>query len=67
MEEVLRRKLPVVEQGRCPAIRRSSSPSSRLKTVLGWKPEHEDLHEIIRSALNGSDGSIPDAAVWRRN
>jgi len=52
MEEVIGRKLPVVERGRRPGDPPILvSDPSRLKTVLGWKPEHEDLHAIIRSAL----------------
>ncbi len=53
MEEVLGRKLPVVEQPRRPGDPPNLvSDPTHLKTALGWKPQHEDLHEIIRSALD---------------
>ncbi len=52
MEEVLGRKLSVVEQPRRPGDPPNLvSDPTHLKTALGWKPQHEDLHEIIRSAL----------------
>jgi UDP-glucose 4-epimerase len=53
MEEVTGKSLPVVETGR-----RAGDPPTlisdptKLKTELGWVPQHEDLNEIIRSALN---------------
>jgi UDP-glucose 4-epimerase len=51
MEEVFGRKLPVVESPRRPGDPPILiSDPSKLKAALGWKPEHEDLHEIIRSA-----------------
>jgi UDP-glucose 4-epimerase len=52
MEHVLGRALPVKE-----AARRAGDPPilisdpSRIKKVLGWKPVHDDLDGIIRSAL----------------
>jgi len=47
------RKLPVRESARRlgdPPI--LISDPSRLKTQLGWAPRHEDLKEIIRSAID---------------
>ncbi|HEX2593394.1 MAG TPA: UDP-glucose 4-epimerase GalE, partial [Rhizomicrobium sp.] len=53
MEEVIGRKLPAIEQGRRPGDPPTLvSDPSKLKTALGWVPQHEDLLEIIRSALN---------------
>ena len=52
MERVLGRPLPVKE-----GPRRAGDPPtlisdpSRIKSALGWKPVHDDLEEIIRSAL----------------
>jgi UDP-glucose 4-epimerase len=53
MEEMLGRKLPVVE-----TVRRAGDPPvlvsnpAKLKSALGWQPQHEDLREIIRSAYD---------------
>lgn len=52
MEKILGRRLPVRE-----AARRAGDPGalisdpSRIKNALGWKPVHDDLAGIIRSAL----------------
>ena len=52
VERVTGRKLPVQE-----SARRAGDPpwliadSSRIRAALGWKPEHDDLDEIVRSAL----------------
>ncbi len=52
MEKILGRKLPVKE-----GPRRAGDPPTlisdptKLKTALKWRPEHNDLDEIIRSAL----------------
>lgn len=53
MEKMLGRRLPVRE-----APRRAGDPGalvsdpSRIKKSLGWKPVHDDLGSIIRSALD---------------
>ena len=53
MEQVIGRKLPVRE-----GPRRLGDPPeliadpTRIKTTLGWRPRHDDLTEIVRSALN---------------
>jgi UDP-glucose 4-epimerase len=53
VEEVVGRKLPVRE-----GPRRAGDPPtliadpSKIKRTLGWKPEHDDLREIVRSALD---------------
>lgn len=53
MEQVIGRKLPVVETGRRPGDPPTLiSDPSKLKAALGWVPQHEDLHEIIRSAYD---------------
>jgi len=52
VEKVAGHALPVRE-----APRRSGDPptlvadSSRITQALGWKPEHDDIEEIVRSAL----------------
>lgn len=52
MERILGRRLPVKE-----AQRRAGDPPtlisdpSRIKKALGWKPTHDDLDGILRSAL----------------
>jgi UDP-glucose 4-epimerase len=52
MEAVTGRALPIKE-----SPRRAGDPPilisdpSRIKEQLGWKPRHDDLSEIIRSAL----------------
>jgi UDP-glucose 4-epimerase len=52
MEAVIGRKLPVLEQGRRPGDPPTLiSDPTRLKTDLGWVPQHADLEAIIRSAL----------------
>jgi UDP-glucose 4-epimerase len=52
MEAVLGRRLPVKEGPRRPGDPPSLiSDPTKLKTVLKWRPEHDDLDEIIRSAL----------------
>jgi len=53
VERVLGHKLPVKERARRPG----DPPTlicdpTRLKTDLNWRPEHDDLDEIIRSALD---------------
>ena len=53
VEKVIGRKLPVQE-----GPRRAGDPPtliadpSRIKATLGWRPEHDDLDEIVRSALD---------------
>ncbi len=52
MEKVLGRKLPVKEGPRRPGDPPTLiSDPTKLKATLGWRPAHEDLGEIIRSAL----------------
>jgi UDP-glucose 4-epimerase len=57
MEQILGRKLPVKD-----GPRRAGDPaalisdSSRIKYDLGWEPIHDDLDEIIRSALEWERG-----------
>jgi UDP-glucose 4-epimerase len=52
VEEVIGRPLPVKE-----SARRAGDPPvlisdpSRIKAALNWRPQHDDLSEIIRSAL----------------
>ena len=52
VEKVIGRKLPVRE-----APRRPGDPptliadSSRIKQALGWKPQHDDIADIVTSAL----------------
>lgn len=52
VERVIGRKLPVRE-----APRRAGDPptliadSSRIKQALGWKPQHDDIGDIVTSAL----------------
>jgi UDP-glucose 4-epimerase len=53
VEDVIGRKLPTRE-----GPRRAGDPPtliadpSRIMSTLGWKPEHDDIHEIVRSALD---------------
>jgi len=53
VERVIGRRLPVLEQAR-----RAGDPPSlisdprRIQGELGWKPVHDDLDDIIRSAIN---------------
>ena len=52
-KEVTQKPIKAVEEGRRagdPAVLIASS--EKAKKVLGWKPEHADLHEIIESAWN---------------
>jgi UDP-glucose 4-epimerase len=52
VEKVAGRKLPVLESPRRPGDPPSLvADPSRIKRVLNWKPEHDDLAEIVRSAL----------------
>jgi UDP-glucose 4-epimerase len=52
VERVLGKPLPVKESPRRPGDPSTLiSDPSRIKDVLGWKPAHDDLDEIIRSAL----------------
>jgi UDP-glucose 4-epimerase len=57
IEEVIGRELRVKE-----SARRAGDPPvlisdpSRIKGALGWRPKHEDLSEIIRSALEWERG-----------
>ena len=52
VEKVIDRKLPVRE-----SPRRAGDPPtliadpSKIKAALNWKPRHDDLSEIVRSAL----------------
>jgi UDP-glucose 4-epimerase len=53
VEGVIGRPLPVMESPRRPGDPPTLiSDPSRLKEALGWQPVHDDLNEIIRSALN---------------
>ncbi|MBV9693736.1 MAG: UDP-glucose 4-epimerase GalE, partial [Alphaproteobacteria bacterium] len=52
VEQVLGRKLPVREGPRRPGDPPTLiSDPTRIKTVLKWQPRHDDLTEIVRSAL----------------
>ena len=52
VEKVTGKKLPVRESPRRPGDPPTLiSDPARLKTELGWVPAHEDLDEIIRSAI----------------
>jgi len=52
VEQVIGRKLPVREGPRRPGDPPALiSDPTKLKTALGWKPRHDDLTEIVRSAL----------------
>ena len=52
VERVIGRRLPVLEQARRPGDPPSLiSDPRRIKTELGWKPVHDDLDDIIRSAI----------------
>jgi UDP-glucose 4-epimerase len=52
VEKVLGRRLPVRESPRRPGDPPTLiSDPSRIKSELGWRPAHEDLDVIIRSAM----------------
>ena len=52
VERVIGRGLPVLEQARRPGDPPTLiSDPSRIKRELGWRPGHDDLDGIIRSAL----------------
>jgi UDP-glucose 4-epimerase len=52
VERVSGKTLTVRESGRRPGDPPTLiADPTRLKTVLSWKPEHDDLDEIVRSAL----------------
>ena len=52
VERVLGRPLPVKESPRRPGDPPTLiSDPSRIKTALGWTPRHDDLNEIIASAI----------------
>jgi len=52
VERVTGRPLPVVESPRRPGDPPTLiSDPSRIKAALGWKPAHDDLDEIIASAI----------------
>jgi UDP-glucose 4-epimerase len=52
LDEVAGQKLPTREMPR-----RAGDPATliadptRIKSALGWKPRHDDIHDIVRSAL----------------
>ena len=51
VEKVSGRKLQIVREARRPGDpAKLVADSSRLRATLGWKPAHEDLLEIVRSA-----------------
>lgn len=53
MEHVIGRKLPVREGPRRPGDPPELiADPTRIKTALGWRPRHDDLTEIVRSALD---------------
>ncbi len=53
VERVIARRLPVLESARRPGDPPVLiSDSSRIKETLGWVPRHDDLGEIIRSAID---------------
>ena len=53
LERVTGRKLPVRESARRPGDPPwLISDSGLIRTTLGWKPVHDDLDEIVRSALS---------------
>jgi UDP-glucose 4-epimerase len=53
MESVLGRELPIKESPRRPGDPPTLiSDPTKLKTTLKWRPAHDDLQEIIRSALD---------------
>ena len=52
VERVIGRRLPVLEQARRPGDPPTLiSDPRRIKAELGWKPVHDDLDGIIRSAI----------------
>lgn len=53
VERVIGRRLPVLEQARRPGDPPSLiSDPGRIRRALGWTPAHDDLDEIVASALN---------------
>jgi UDP-glucose 4-epimerase len=53
VERVIGRRLPVLEQARRPGDPPSLiSDPGRIQRALGWTPAHDDLDEIVASALN---------------
>ena len=52
VERVIGRGLPVLESARRPGDPPVLiSDPSRIKSALGWTPQHDDLDEIVRSAI----------------
>jgi UDP-glucose 4-epimerase len=52
VEKVIGRKLPVREGPRRPGDPPTLiADPAKIKAALNWKPEHDDLAEIVRSAL----------------
>jgi UDP-glucose 4-epimerase len=52
VERVIGRNLPVLESARRPGDPPILiSDPSRIKAALGWQPVHDDLDDIIRSAI----------------
>ena len=52
-EQVLGRPLPAVEAPRRPGdAAQVVADTTRLRTALGWKPRHDDVEAIVRSALD---------------
>ncbi|MDX9998575.1 MAG: UDP-glucose 4-epimerase GalE [Phenylobacterium sp.] len=53
VEQVVGAPLPVVEMprrpGDCPAV---VADNTKIRTRLGWTPEHDDLEMIVRTALD---------------
>ncbi|MDE2357211.1 MAG: UDP-glucose 4-epimerase GalE [Alphaproteobacteria bacterium] len=59
LETVLGRKLETRRAARRPGDpARYFSDVTRLRATLDWSPQHEDLHEILRSALSWA-GALP--------
>ena len=53
VERVIGRRLPVLESARRPGDPPALiSDPSRIKQNLGWTPAHDDLDEIVRSAID---------------
>jgi len=53
VERVIGRRLPVLEQARRPGDPPSLiADPRRIQAALGWKPTHDDLDGIIRSAID---------------
>ena len=52
VERVIGRRLPVLESARRPGDPPTLiSDPRRIKAALGWRPAHDDLDGIIRSAI----------------